>query len=104
MSQSRYLGGGSVVMQQLLMDVTDRSFPELMRSSLLEPLGPCLQRQDERWMASVTSLPDPDDLVSATPGLSLPLDLRHGHGDLISERGRSRATPQSGAGGSAAQA
>ena len=39
MSQSRYSGGGSVVMQQLLMDVTGQSFPELMRSSLLKPLG-----------------------------------------------------------------
>ena len=39
MSQSRYSGGGSVVMQQLLMDVTGRSFPDLMRSTLLQPLG-----------------------------------------------------------------
>ena len=39
MRQSRYSGGGSVVMQLLLMDLTQRSFPELMRLSLLEPLG-----------------------------------------------------------------
>lgn len=39
MSQSRYSGGGSVVMQQLLMDVTGRSFPDLMRFRLLQPLG-----------------------------------------------------------------
>ena len=39
MSQSRYSGGGSVVMQQLLMDVTGRTFPDLMRTKLLQPLG-----------------------------------------------------------------
>ena len=39
MSQSRYSGGGSLVMQLLMMDLTQGSFPELMRLSLLKPLG-----------------------------------------------------------------
>ena len=39
MTQSRYSGGGSVLMQLLLTDVTGQSFPELMRLNLLEPLG-----------------------------------------------------------------
>jgi CubicO group peptidase (beta-lactamase class C family) len=35
----RYSGGGYTLMQQLLVDVTGRSFPELMRATVLEPLG-----------------------------------------------------------------
>ncbi|HEX3800059.1 MAG TPA: serine hydrolase domain-containing protein [Verrucomicrobiae bacterium] len=35
----RYSGGGYVVLQQLLMDVLDRPFPELMQSLVLHPLG-----------------------------------------------------------------
>ena len=35
----RYSGGGYVVLQQLLMDVTGQSFAELMRETVLEPLG-----------------------------------------------------------------
>jgi CubicO group peptidase (beta-lactamase class C family) len=37
--QSRYSGGGYTVLQQLLMDVTGQSFPELMQTLVLEPLG-----------------------------------------------------------------
>ena len=39
MTKSRYSGGGSVVMQVLLTDVTGQSFPELMQSVVLKPLG-----------------------------------------------------------------
>jgi CubicO group peptidase (beta-lactamase class C family) len=35
----RYSGGGTTVMQQMVMDVTGRPFPELMRTTVLEPLG-----------------------------------------------------------------
>lgn len=35
----RYSGGGYSVMQQLLVDVSGRPFPEVMRTRVLEPLG-----------------------------------------------------------------
>jgi CubicO group peptidase (beta-lactamase class C family) len=35
----RYSGGGTVVMQQLLVDVTGKPFPELMRELVLAPAG-----------------------------------------------------------------
>jgi CubicO group peptidase (beta-lactamase class C family) len=35
----RYSGGGYTVMQQLLVDVSGRPFPELMRAKVLGPLG-----------------------------------------------------------------
>ena len=35
----RYSGGGYTVMQQLLVDVTRRSFPDLMRTEVLQPLA-----------------------------------------------------------------
>ena len=35
----RYSGGGYVVVQQLMMDVTGESFPALMRDLVFEPLG-----------------------------------------------------------------
>ena len=35
----RYSGGGTTVMQQMVTDVTGRPFPELMRATVLEPLG-----------------------------------------------------------------
>jgi CubicO group peptidase (beta-lactamase class C family) len=38
-SLTRYSGGGYTVMQQLLVDVSGRSFPDLMRARVLEPLG-----------------------------------------------------------------
>lgn len=38
-SKSRYSGGGYVVLQQLLQDVAGRPFPELMRATVLDPLG-----------------------------------------------------------------
>jgi CubicO group peptidase (beta-lactamase class C family) len=36
---ARYSGGGMMVLQQLLMDVSGESFPELMRRLVLEPAG-----------------------------------------------------------------
>lgn len=38
-SEFRYSGGGYVVMQQLLEDVTGRSFAELVQATVLDPLG-----------------------------------------------------------------
>jgi CubicO group peptidase (beta-lactamase class C family) len=38
-TQFRYSGGGTSVMQRLLMDVTDRPFADLMRDLVLDPLG-----------------------------------------------------------------
>jgi CubicO group peptidase (beta-lactamase class C family) len=35
----RYSGGGYCVMQQMMMDQTKKSFPKIMRESVLEPLG-----------------------------------------------------------------
>jgi CubicO group peptidase (beta-lactamase class C family) len=35
----RYSGGGYTVMQQLVMDVTGRTFPDYMRDAVLKPLG-----------------------------------------------------------------
>lgn len=35
----RYAGGGYVILQQLMMDVTGKPFPELMQKMLLSPLG-----------------------------------------------------------------
>jgi CubicO group peptidase (beta-lactamase class C family) len=35
----RYSGGGYVVVQQLLMDVTGKSFPALMRDLVFEPVA-----------------------------------------------------------------
>lgn len=35
----RYTGGGFVILQQLMMDVTGERFPELMQKMLLRPLG-----------------------------------------------------------------
>jgi len=35
----RYSGGGYVILQQLMMDVTGKSFPELMQKMLLQKLG-----------------------------------------------------------------
>jgi CubicO group peptidase (beta-lactamase class C family) len=35
----RYSGGGYIILQQLLIDVTGRSFPDLMQERVLKPLG-----------------------------------------------------------------
>ena len=38
-SKFRYAGGGYVILQQLMMDVTGLSFPELMQKTVLQKLG-----------------------------------------------------------------
>jgi CubicO group peptidase (beta-lactamase class C family) len=38
-SKWRYSGGGFCVIQQLLVDVTGKSFPEFMQAAVLDPLG-----------------------------------------------------------------
>ncbi|MFB0563525.1 MAG: serine hydrolase domain-containing protein, partial [Candidatus Lokiarchaeia archaeon] len=38
-SQFRYAGGGYCIMQQLLIDLKDKPFPEIMIETVLEPLG-----------------------------------------------------------------
>jgi CubicO group peptidase (beta-lactamase class C family) len=38
-SEQRYSGGGYTVVQQLMVDVTDESFPEVMEETVLGPLG-----------------------------------------------------------------
>ncbi|HEY2328198.1 MAG TPA: serine hydrolase domain-containing protein [Verrucomicrobiae bacterium] len=38
-SQSRYSGGGYTVMQQMIIDVTGKSFQKFMRDHVLQPLG-----------------------------------------------------------------
>ena len=52
----RYSGGGYTVMQQLMIDVTGETFPELMRESILTPLG---------MNASTYEQPLPPDRVRA---------------------------------------
>src|SRR5262249_17650515 len=38
-SKWRYSGGGYTVMQQMVVDVTGKSFPQFMKEAVLEPLG-----------------------------------------------------------------
>jgi CubicO group peptidase (beta-lactamase class C family) len=38
-TQERYSGGGVTIEQQLMMDVTGRTFPELMRETVLDKIG-----------------------------------------------------------------
>lgn len=38
-TQFRYSGGGYVIVQQILMDVTGESFPQFMQQTVLDPLG-----------------------------------------------------------------
>jgi len=38
-SQERYSGGGVTIEQQLMMDVTGKAFPELMRETVLDKIG-----------------------------------------------------------------
>src|SRR5207253_6250117 len=46
-SVSRYSGGGLVVMQQLLMDVTGEPFPALMKGLVLAPTGMTLSTYEQ---------------------------------------------------------
>ena len=53
----RYSGGGYTVMQQMLMDITGTSFPELMWQTVLEPLN---------MTSSTYAQPLPNDIAQAT--------------------------------------
>jgi len=58
-SKFRYSGGGAEVMQQLLMDVTDEPFPELMKRLVLTPAGMTLSTFEQplpeaRWVEAAT--------------------------------------------------
>lgn len=56
----RYSGGGYTLMQQLLVDLSDRDFPEIMAGSVLEPLGMSLSTYEQplpeaRWDEAATA-------------------------------------------------
>jgi CubicO group peptidase (beta-lactamase class C family) len=55
-STSRYSGGGYTVMQQMMIDVTGKPFPEFMQETVLTPL---------RMAASTYEQPPPKDRVAA---------------------------------------
>jgi len=55
-SKSRYSGGGYTVMQQMMIDVTGKPFPEFMQETVLTPL---------RMAASTYEQPIPKDRVAA---------------------------------------
>ncbi len=55
-STSRYSGGGYTVMQQMMIDVTGKPFPEFMQETVLTPL---------RMAASTYEQPLPKDKVAA---------------------------------------
>lgn len=48
----RYSGGGTTIAQQVMMDVTGRSFPELMRELVFEPLGMAHSRYEHPLSAA----------------------------------------------------
>jgi CubicO group peptidase (beta-lactamase class C family) len=66
-AQFRYSGGGTLVMQQLLEDVTRTPFPDLMRELVLDPAG---------MSDSDYAQPPPETLHEV---------LAHGHGELGAE-------------------
>lgn len=58
-SKFRYSGGGAEVMQQLLIDVTGQSFPQLMKRLVLGPVGMTLSTYEQplpqaRWAEAAT--------------------------------------------------
>ena len=58
-SRWQYSGGGYTVMQQMMIDVTDQTFPGYMRETVLAPLGMTRSSYEQ---------PLPPDLASATAG------------------------------------
>jgi CubicO group peptidase (beta-lactamase class C family) len=58
-SEWRYSGGGYAVMQQMIIDATGKPFPEVMRHTVLEPLGMMSSTYDqplpERMAASAAT-------------------------------------------------
>ena len=59
----RYSGGGYTIIQQLLIDVTDRPFAALLDETVLGPLGADAQQ------FSPAAEPQPEQHVAATPYL-----------------------------------
>ncbi|MDB6111846.1 MAG: penicillin-binding protein [Pedosphaera sp.] len=59
----RYAGGGYTVMQQMVIDVTGKPFPEFMEATVLKPFG---------MTASTYQQPLPKDLASVTATGSYP--------------------------------
>jgi CubicO group peptidase (beta-lactamase class C family) len=55
-SKPRYSGGGYTVMQQMMIDVTGKSFPEYMAEAVLKPLG---------MMSSTYEQPLPREMMSS---------------------------------------
>jgi CubicO group peptidase (beta-lactamase class C family) len=54
----RYSGGGYTVMQQMIVDVTGKSFPEFMRETVLQPIGMAQSSFEQplpRAMAAMTA-------------------------------------------------
>jgi CubicO group peptidase (beta-lactamase class C family) len=68
-SKFRYSGGGAEVMQQLLMDVTGQSFPELMKRLVLAPVGMTLSSYEQplpeaRWAEAATGHDGEGDVIN----------------------------------------
>ena len=55
-SRWRYSGGGYTVMQQMIIDVTGRPFPEFMRDTVLAPLGMTSSTYEQPLPASKAAL------------------------------------------------
>lgn len=53
-TQFRYSGGGTTIAQQVVVDVTGKPFPELMRELILEPLGMTDSRYEQPSPADFT--------------------------------------------------
>jgi len=54
-SQSRYSGGGYVVAQQMIIDVTGQPFPKFMAATVLKPLGMTNSTYEQPLPAEVAS-------------------------------------------------
>lgn len=55
-TQWRYSGGGYVVVQQMVLDVTGQPFPEFMRKTVLEPFGMLASTYDQPLSAAEATL------------------------------------------------
>ena len=55
-TQPRYSGGGYMVLQQLLTDVTGQPFPDLMQEIVLQPLGLTASSFAQPWPVSLEKL------------------------------------------------
>jgi CubicO group peptidase (beta-lactamase class C family) len=78
----RYSGGGYTVMQQMIVDLTGKSFPEFMRETVLQPIG---------MTNSSFEQPPPPALAAATAGGQ--------YGNLQPVKGRWHVYPEMAAAG-----